>query len=861
MKRRFSMGGINPVKVFAAVTSLFASLYLLFLATANESSDAASQPRERLFSNIRQLTFAGRRSGEGYFNVDGSMMIFQSERRPGNPFFQIYVMDFITGETRRVSPGRGKTTCGWIHPGGEKVLYASTHLDPDAAAKQKEEIEKRASGKKRRYAWDYDEHYDIFESDLHGRHLRNLTNTMGYDAEGSWSPDGRIIAFASNRHAYSEELSSKEREIFARDKSYLMDIYRMNGDGTDVRRLTFSKGYDGGPFFSADGKKLVWRRFSEDGSKAEVFTMDVDGTKQKQITRLGAMSWAPYFHPSGDYLIFATNLHGFGNIELYLVDSEGGSEPVRVTATKGFDGLAAFSPDGKQLSWTSNRTAGKSSQIFNADWDDAQARSLLGLNATGESSPGSAGKLPPSHPQLGQTVPEVSRGDLRLHISHLASDAMGGRLTGTEGERRATQYVASVFESLGLEPVGDKGTYFQEFEFTAGVSLGSDNRFIFRRDGNEKKQNAEIDEDWRPLAFSRTGLFKPASVVFAGYGIVSPEGDGHEAYDSYTHLEIKDKWVLVLRYLPEGIDEEFRQHLFPYASLRYKAMVVRDQGARGLIVVSGPKSKVKDELVRLSFDVSLAGTSIAAISITDGLAGRLLEASGKNLQDLQEGLDGGDPMMGFQIPGMTLEVSVDIKKEKRKGRNVLARLNAGKGPGKAQLVLGAHIDHLGQGMGIGSLARGNEKGLIHYGADDNASGVGGLLEIAQYMADLKNTGRLVMKRDVLFGAWSGEELGLLGSGHFVQTAAGGKKDPVKLSPVISAYLNMDMIGRLDKSLVLQGVGSSSIWPEVIERQNIRVGLSIVPQKDSYLPTDATSFYLNGVPVLSAFTGAHGQYHT
>ena len=151
--------------------------------------------------------------------------------------------------------------------------------------------------------------------------------------------------------------------------------------------------------------------------------------------------------------------------------------------------------------------------------------------------------------------------------------------------------------------------------------------------------------------------------------------------------------------------------------------------------------------------------------------------------------------------------------------------------------------------------------MIHYGADDNASGVAGVLEIAQYLADQKARGELDMRREALFAVWSGEELGLLGSSHFTRTFDGGGREPASLSGEIAAYINMDMIGRLDERLILQGVGSSSIWRREIERGNVPIGLPIVTQNTSYLPTDATSFYIKDVPVLNAFTGAHEDYHT
>ncbi len=358
-------------------------LWLLFFSVVGSSVQAAQEPERtvdesRLISNVRQLIFEGRRSGEGYFSRDGSLLAFMSERDPANPFFQIYVMDMRSGDTRRVSSGIGKTTCPWIHPSNQKLLFSSTHEDPDAVKKQKDELDHRAAGGAKRYGWEFDRTYEIYESDLTGTGLRKLTDAPGYDAEACYSPDGKMIVFASNRVGYSAPLEEKDRQIFEKDPSYMMDIYLMNADGTNVRELTDVKGYDGGPFFSWDGTKICWRRFTPDGVKAEIFTMNADGTNQRQLTRLDAMSWAPFFHPSGDYLIFATNKHGFSNFELYLVDAEGKST-VRVTSTDGFDGLPAFSPDGRRLVWTSQRTADKSAQLFSAEWNDAEARRLLGL--------------------------------------------------------------------------------------------------------------------------------------------------------------------------------------------------------------------------------------------------------------------------------------------------------------------------------------------------------------------------------------------------------------------------------------------------------------------------------------------------
>jgi Tol biopolymer transport system component len=312
--------------------------------------DSNAVAEAQFLSNTLQLTFEGRRSGEGYFSPDGKALIFQSEREPGNPFYQIYLLDLESGDTHRVSPGIGKTTCAFFRPGGDEVLFASTHLDPGALAKQKAELDLRASGKQRRYSWDYDEHMDIFLARRDGTNLRRLTGSQGYDAEASFSPDGKLIAFCSLREAYpTNKLSEAELKHLQTDPSWFGEIYLMDADGSNVRRLTHTPGYDGGPFFSPDGRRIVWRRFNEAGDQADVFTMNLDGSDPRQLTRFGAMSWAPFFHPSGRYIIFTSNKLGFANFELFLVDAEGTREPVRVTFTDGFDGLPVFSSDGSKL--------------------------------------------------------------------------------------------------------------------------------------------------------------------------------------------------------------------------------------------------------------------------------------------------------------------------------------------------------------------------------------------------------------------------------------------------------------------------------------------------------------------------------
>ena len=820
-------------------------LSIIILATALLSAVPAKEP-ENFLSRVRQLTFEGRRSGEGYFSADGSSLIFQSERESGNPFYQIYTLNFETGDSERVSPGHGKTTCAFFNPNGNRVLFGSTHHDPQAREKQKAEIDFRASGKQRRYSWDYDETMDIFTANPDGSDLRQITTARGYDAEAGFSPNGKKIVFSSTRSAYADNLTKEEKKLREIDLSYFGEIYIMNTDGSGQTRLTQTPGYDGGPFFSPDGQRIVWRRFNKSGSVAEIHTMKLDGTDVRKITQFNSMSWAPYFHPTGEYIIFASNKLGFSNFELYLVDALGQHEPIRITKRAGFDGLPVFSPNGSQLCWTSNATPEKQSQLFIANWNHNGALAAL------QQSP-SRNKT-----TLVASSPFVTESDIKRHVAYLASDELEGRRTGTEGIRKAADYIRDELASAELKPLGtEAGSFDHTFEFTGGVELVKENNQMILRGHTGEDHTFALNKDFRPLAFSANGEIE-GEVIFAGYGLTKP-GKLGVRYNSYGGLNVKDKIVMVLRYVPEEISVDRRQQLNRYAGLRYKALIARNNGAKALLIVTGPNSPNAGKLASLSFDTSMAGAGIPVISISGEMGNSLVEFYGKSLKELQTSLDKENPhaVHGLSLPGIVLNIKTHIKRIRKKDKNIIAVLpptdQASVASTHEYVMLGAHYDHLGRGETGGFGIKG-EEGMIHNGADDNASGVATLLEMAAQLAKRREKYPHEFQRGVIFSFWSGEELGLIGSARFAS------KPTINLSQIV-AYLNFDMVGRLrENKLTLQGIGSSSIWKKLIERRNALAGFDLTLQQDPYLPTDTTSFYPKGIPVLAWFTGSHKEYH-
>jgi TolB protein len=314
--------------------------------------------------NIRQVTFGFAKAGEGYFRPDGRGIIFQAVRpaqlsvfhqpKANEDDYQIFTAELKPDATpKMVSTGKGKCTCAYYHPDGKSILFASSHLDPAIVSGKAEPSPPKGPAYSRagaNYRWDFDPSMDIFKADPDGSNLVRITDAPGYDAEGSYSPDGKQIIFTSFRDGDA-------------------DIYIMDADGKNVRRITAAKGYDGGPFFSPDGKRIIYRSDRKGNDNLQVFINNVDGTAERPLTDNNTVNWGPYFHPDGRHIMYATGRHGHANYELYLMDVDTGTEE-RITFREGFDGLPVFSPDGRKLMWTSSgRDTDRKSQLFIADFE------------------------------------------------------------------------------------------------------------------------------------------------------------------------------------------------------------------------------------------------------------------------------------------------------------------------------------------------------------------------------------------------------------------------------------------------------------------------------------------------------------
>ncbi len=448
----------------------------------------------------------------------------------------------------------------------------------------------------------------------------------------------------------------------------------------------------------------------------------------------------------------------------------------------------------------------------------------------------------------------ISADDLRSDVAFLASDECGGRLTGSPGVLRAGQYIATALKNAGFQPGGKRGSFYQSFEFISGVHLvESKTSFEILASAGATGSPCKLNDDYCPRTFSASGSAE-GEVVFAGYGLVEAGSPG-KAYDSYRNLDVTGKVVLILRDVPEEVTPKRRQELALYAGDRYKAKLAADRGAKAVLLVSGPNSAHAGKVTRFYKESRNSAAAAVTLSISGKMADRLLAGAGTNLKQLQDMLDNGQMNPHAAMSTKTrVRLSVSVNQVRSDCRNVIAILPP-QGGSDEYVAIGAHYDHIGTGEGLGSMAKAGQEGMIHNGADDNASGTAVVLEIVADLAEARRQADPNQPmRGLVVALWSGEELGLIGSSRYVEDPA------IPLDKVV-AYVNFDMVGRLrDNTLIIQAVGSSPLWRRIIERRNIPAGFQLVLQDDPYLPTDATSFYTKGVATLSFFTDMHEDYN-
>jgi hypothetical protein len=443
------------------------------------------------------------------------------------------------------------------------------------------------------------------------------------------------------------------------------------------------------------------------------------------------------------------------------------------------------------------------------------------------------------------TVPvsELSLDRYQQHVSLLASESMKGRGNGTPELEKAAEYIASQFRALGLKAAGAGGSYFQKFDLTVGTEFGSRN--ALRVSGAAKGR----DQDFVTLPVSSSGEYE-GPVVFAGYGITSQA----LGWDDYAGLDVTGKAVIVLRHDPEELNPggRFAKDTSAPTTFINKARNARQHGAKAILFVTDPNHHPKDldTVGAATRDLESRDLSILAMHVTRAAVAPLFERAGRDLAAAQQAIDDGGKPQSFELNGGRVRVVGDVRPVRKTVRNVLASVEGSDSRLKNEwVVIGAHYDHLGLGDANHSLAPA-DVGKIHHGADDNASGTAGVLELAR----LVQRNRGIFKRSVLFMTFAGEELGLFGSSFFVN-------NPTVPIASINAMINMDMIGRLGgRSLNVMGTGTSPDLAAWIAEANKPLGLNLALSNGGHEGSDHISFNGKKIPILFFFSGLHADYH-
>ncbi len=747
-------------------------------ATVSTPPPAAKvvQPAEEThFGEISQLSFGGE-NAEAYWRFDGTGVSLQ--RRAGeDQCDRIYTMPISEGKAGPLSlfsSGKGATTCAHYLADDKEVLYASTHLGGDACPPKPD--------MRQGYVWALYESYDIFKKNADGTgEVTRLTDAPGYDAEATvCGKDGSII-FTSVRDGDIE-------------------LYRMDKDGKNVKRLTFTPGYDGGAFFNADCSKIVWRasrpkpgKELEDyqgllkqglvrPTKLELYVANGDGSEARQVTYLNAASFAPFFFPNRDRILFATN---YGDpkgrdFDIWAINTDG-TQLERITYAPGFDGFPMFSPDGQWLIFASNRMTAPGAQdtnLFITKWIDHEPKFTVGAAER-----------------------------ILNDATWLADPAREGRGIGTKGLEAAGEWLEAKFKEIGLE------TSRVPFDVVTKVTSQSSATI-----------GGKVVADVATVGWSSQGEVK-GKAVLAGWAIQDEE----LGLNDFKGLDVKGKVVIARRFVPDNEKLSTPEAQRRAGDIRKKAFVAKSLGAKALIIVDWPVAKEAPPEAALPA-LRPEGTGEAGIPVIV-VKRAALEPFWKNLENKKS---------------VDVALKVALSFEKTQAFNVVGRIAAGKKSGGA-VIIGAHYDHLGLG-GHNSLAP--DKTEPHLGADDNASGVATLLEIARSL----NATKSELTRDVVITAFSGEEDGVLGSAALV------KSKPEWLEGAV-AMLNLDMVGRLRANEVsVLGAKSATEWEALVAPVCAAARVECKTGGDGYGPSDQTSFYAAGLPVLHFFTGAHSDYH-
>lgn len=453
---------------------------------------------------------------------------------------------------------------------------------------------------------------------------------------------------------------------------------------------------------------------------------------------------------------------------------------------------------------------------------------------------------PAACPPANRAMPTpIDAHNVARHVRVLSADEMEGRGVGTRGLDAAADYIAEQMKAAGLEPGGvadgEKTTWFQPLEMTTGVVLGTDNAVEM---GSAALAPVKIDEGWRPLELSESGLVA-AEIVFAGYGITAPE----LSWDDYANVDVKGKIVLVLRHEPGEKDPHSAFNgadLTRYSEIRVKAINARVHGAVGMILVNDVAAHdASDDLLKLGVSGEAAPAGLVAVHATRKAVDAAL--AGGSVATLEKQIaDAGKPASQPLAPARA-SLKVDLKKTKKPVKNVVGFLRGtDKSLTSEAIVIGAHYDHLG--MGNSDSLDPNNVGQPHNGADDNASGTSALLSIASSFGSGPRP-----KRSLVFIAFTAEESGLGGSSFYVN-------HPTWPIEKTLAMLNMDMVGRMrDKKVVVFGAATGKEFGDLLTAAN-EEKLSVTATGDGYGPSDQTVFYAKNIPVLHFFTGAHADYH-